>query len=743
MAKPTWDNTKEITPTWDSTVEMPVAPQAQGQAGATTGAENQERPWYAVEPENLVPGFFKGLETIDKYTGAPVRKFITETVTGRELENAPTGAEQAKMMGASDVSYRESLGVPSYLGGNISPADIYGAGLEVVQDPLVIGSGIKKIFQGGKALISPLTREASAKLAQSAKSTADATAKVSANIGGGDLVVEQGGQMFKYKPPESLEELRQWKPKPSVGELPGKGRLEEIVNTVPDLETKPLKYHYTMMDNPKSMKELKLKFENLPTEDAKKIAAYNQEIVDESSRKIIGTVEDMSGAEPRSLHDSGNDFISTVKEKYNADKKALGPIFEQVQNRAKTLNKNESKDLIVGLGENTKIGKLLAQNEEGRFYLENNSPRTGLSDSEHKVLSRLVDDLNDGMTFKEIQRARDFLRKSVDPMNPAASSEINKVRSIMLGQLEEMATKIDPEIGKTFKNYAINERNRESIEKIIGGKIDTLDSMYAANPDRVVKKVLSNPNYTKIVAEYVGPEKMNQMMASYIKTGIEKATDSAKGFAPHTFKTWLKSNATILNANVSPEVLNRLNSLADYGYFGKRFLDEVNPSGTAASLKAMIEPMDFMQKVKQSGITGAIASEVGSRAKSAIKQKSSIKSVDEMLGTVKAKPKNPSSASDSVKMSELLDKAAKFQGSSAAIRSLKPDEKLKGTDKWANDGADKLLEHAKTPEQKMLIEKIKGLKSQKAKRLFISASDLKPGSKSMDNVMKQIIKVGE
>lgn len=627
---------------------------------------DKNRPWYDVKPENLAPGFLAGLKKIDEYTGAPVRKFITEKATGQKLQEAPSGSEQAAMLGAPTTTYGQKYGVPGYLGGNVSPADIYGVGLEMAQDPLLLGG---KAIEGAKGLLG-IGREASeaikAKNAASAtqrqagEATAESSAKSSANISGGGLEVNQGVKSFSYNAPKNLDELNKWTPPVGSGELPGKQRLQEIEQIVPDLEVKPLKYHYDMMENPKAMKELKTQFENLPTDSAKKIAAYNQGIVDESAQKIEKTLHDMTGNEPKNIADSGHDLISKVKDKYDLEKASLGPVFDKLQ-QASPLSKAESRDLAINIGENSKIGKLMqADPETGRLSLGKNTPRTGLSDAEHGAISRVVDDLNDGMSFKEIQNAREYLRKMVDPANPHATAEINNVRSIMLGQLENMAKARGDDVGSAFKDYAINERARENVEKIIGGKISDFDKMYAANPENVVKKIFSNPNYAKVVGEYVGQEKMQEMTQAFIKNGIQKAYDSADGFKPHVVRNWMKSNQQFLNANVDPKVLNRLSALADYGQYGKKFLAEVNPSGTAASLKAMLEPGSFFSNVKQHGFVGAVESTVANKVQAVTQQKQAVKAVNEAFGT-----KTPS-AREQFKNMNLSQPMSKYMEAQAA-----------------------------------------------------------------------------
>lgn len=692
---------------------------------------DNERAWYSVDPKNLVPGFFKGLqnvaETYDRFTGAPIRKAVTQTLTGKTFEKAPTGSEQAKMLGASDVSYKESFGVPSYLGGDISPADIYGVVLEMVQDPFVLASGAKAAYKSAKPAVERLAKSASALFSPT----------ISQNVGkqiAKEATEETLGTAFRFKAPKSLDELRQWKPSAESGQMPGRQRLQQIVETVPDIETKPLKYHFDMMDNPKSMKELKLRFENLPTSDAKKIAQYNKQIVDESTSKIQSTILDFVGNEPKRLSDAGTDFISTVKDKYHSEKDILGPIFEEVQKRSPKLNKTDSHDLILALGEQSHIGKLLDQSQEtGRFYLKPNAPRTGLSDAEHKVLGRVIDDLNDGMTFSEIQKTREFLRKAIDPSHPAASAEIGKVRSIMLGQLESMAHKIDPKIGETFKAYAINERSRESIERIIGGRIETFDAMYAANPEKVVQKIFSNPNHTEIVSKYIGYKKMKEMIGSYIQNGIDKATDSAKGFSPEKFKSWLKRNESLIKGNVPSDTIDRLSALSDYGYYGKRFLDEVNPSGTAASLQAMLEPTEFLQRVRSKGLVEASVGEITGKLSDAKKSFSAKSELNKLLSPEKSVvPKNNRLLT--------IDNAGKFGKAATLPKVMLREEEKKGPDKWAQNGFKRLQSFADSQNDLELSYVLNQLDkdNKQIKTLLISASDFKPGTKGFNKVLDQL-----
>lgn len=705
----------------------------------SSGAPEGGRFDFLHMPKSIGDGLSEIPQLLDSVSTAPMRSAIGAAQDwknpisaaynqfGLDPTKAPTGHDLVTKAGVSDVKGKPGLTAdqqrafdskynPGYAADPAlqasykdipgkSPADYAGTALELAADPLLIGSAVKDAGAWGigklggmfeKRAATKAAAEAAQEMAlktsleatqeQAAKAGAEGTAKAGATISGGDVSAEQGGKLFEVKAPQSLEELRNWRPEAGASDLPALGRLEEVERILPDLQTKPLNYNYDMLENPKAMKKLKLDFENLPTDDAQKIAAYHQSMVNEAADKAKKTIRDIGGGTiPRDLSDAGNDFISTIKDKYNAEKDALGPAFEEIQKRGGSLSRQSSRDLIQAIGENTKAGKLLDQDEAGRFFLKKNTPRSGMSDQEHGVLSRVIDDLNDGASFKDIQNTRDFLRKSIDPANPAASAETSKLRSVLLNQLEQMSKAGGPEVANTFKAYAINERARENIEKIIGGKIESLDAMFAANPDRVVKKIFSNPNYSKIVGDYVGHDKLNEMISSYIDAGLAKAFDPAKGFNPTYMRNWLQSNAQFLNSNVAPETVDRLKALADYGFFGKRFLDEVNPSGTAASLMSAMEPKSFFQKVAAKGATGAISSEVGQRLSAFTNQKQATKSLNEALMSQSAK-----AAAESNKMSpkikdyllnkynnnanDVLNKGINVQRGSTLLRSLTPKQ---------------------------------------------------------------------
>lgn len=467
-------------------------------------------------------------------------------------------------------------------------------------------------------------------------------------ISGGGAELEQSGQLFEYKAPQSVKDFENYNPPVEDGHLFSYDRLKEIESTL-DLTHPPTNYHYSMLENPKAMKERKLLFENLPTKPVQKIATYGQNMIKDAESNVLKAVENISGQQPKSIRDSGSNFINNVDSKRKAVKESLSPVFEEMNKKSINLTDKNTQDLIRTIGKETEVGSLLREVAEPimqdgkvvgqkiKLKLSPNSPKTGLHENEYKAISEVIDSLNDGASFKEVQRIRDFLRKAKDPINTAANEEIEKVRKILLNSLETMTpVNVQP----IMKEYAINELAFDNIEKIIGGKTSAFNPKHLANPDDVVEKIFSNPNNVEIVRSYLGDNAVNELLSTKVNEGVLKSFDSATGFNPTTLKQWLKTNRNFVTNYVPREIAEKINAGADYGFLAKRFLDEVNPSGTAASLKAMIEPKGLINKLKQGQFTGAVTGAAAEKIGGAFEQRQALSKLDEILrGVQDLKPK--------------------------------------------------------------------------------------------------------
>lgn len=649
----------------------------------------QEAPFY----QGLITGLGKIGEAID-YFDAPIRQtaMIPERLATGEFEKALTAPfaqlGKAPSEAPSWKQVSEAYGVPEskFVMPIVQAQPFAGSAYEqappewekdkveiypsqqagVLGDVAMGGLGLNLALKGvgkaaGAAAGLKRTAEAAAKANAEAQAMAGARSATEAaqeasnqsfiknllnfeaNVGGGEQTVKTQGEMFKVKPPQSVKEIEAWKAPSGLDEMQQMKRMREIQTTLPDLQVPPTELHYKMFEDPKAMKNLKGDFDNLSSPEKSQLAKYNIAMLNESAKKTDTLINDIGGGNILKPVEQGEKFIEDALTKYKGHKAEAAPLFEQMQ-KTRPLSAEDVDFLKGAVISNTKAAPLLAVDDAGKMILKPNNSKTGLSDSEYNAIKRIFDDLEGRVSFTDIQRQRDYLRKMIDPANPGATEELGKVRSVMLDQLEQMASKKMPEMRQVFQDYAKNETAIDNIEKMIGGKIETLNQIYAANPESVVKKILANPNNQKIVSEYLGPQAYNEILASYLQQGYKKSFDEVRGFLPHEMRKFITNNENLLARSLPPEQIERMKALADHGYLARRFLDEVNPSGTVDAFMKSIEPGTFTQEVINKGPLAAIKQSALSKVLTSQKQKQSVSTLNEVLAGAGAKAEAEASA---------------------------------------------------------------------------------------------------
>ena len=221
------------------------------------------------------------------------------------------------------------------------------------------------------------------------------------------------------------------------------------------------------------------------------------------------------------------------------------------------------------------------------------------------------------------------------------------------------------------------------------------------------------------------------MLSSYIEDGIGKAFDPVMGFRPSIARNWVNKNSSFLKKYLGEDYFQRVSALSDYGYLGKRFLDEVNPSGTAASLKNMINPGGFVQKLKQGDVVASLGAATVGTADSVFKKRAAKKYADDLLS-----PNAPkvSGGSSITQIPGQIDKKVHpyVAAGSIGAKTQIDDEKKGGPKKWESDGAKKLSRIY----PKNVIDKLQS--TVKGRKILLDASSAKAGSKRMKAIMKRI-----
>jgi hypothetical protein len=372
--------------------------------------------------------------------------------------------------------------------------------------------------------------------------------------------------------------------KGAVPDLPSAQRLREIEQILPDLQTKPNAIHHEMLKDKQTYDVLRTRLRDLPGPERQAMDAYDQRMKSEIQDKI----GQMIGPNPMNKTDSGFQLMSDVAERYKAQRAQTGPLFEQIQSTPIPEGQHvegllhKLSDEVPGFGKAVDTTKYSGQT--GQVEMRPFSSKMGLSRKAYSEIGQIVDDLNTGnLSFKEMQSMREFLRKEIDPANPRATADLEGIRKAMLSHMEELVESRNPDlkVRQTFQTWAKNERMLESFEEMLGGKMEHLDSLYKANPDRVLTNVFANPNTVETARGMLGEERFKALAGDWLNSLRDTATDSAKNqMSMARFASSLKQKRGVIESVYGKDGFQRLSALADLGKIIPD-MPPVNPSGTA------------------------------------------------------------------------------------------------------------------------------------------------------------------
>lgn len=195
-------------------------------------------------------------------------------------------------------------------------------------------------------------------------------------------------------------------------------------------------------------------------------------------------------------------------------------------------------------------------------------------------------------------------------------------------------------------------------------------------------------------------------------TGVDALGEAEKLSAAKTF-----ANPSLLPTDATGKSAARM---AFAAVTGSALL---GPAGSAIGL-AFTSPAVLKQAIKAGKVTSEVVSKLAGGAKNM---------TDEVIEQA-VKAANTEKGQAIIRTLEKAPKAESVQKYNEVAESK--TRPLKGSEKWANDGFEKLKEQGLKD-----LDKDTLLSNPKAKKLLIAASDLKPGSKAMNNIVSELEKL--
>lgn len=285
----------------------------------------------------------------------------------------------------------------------------------------------------------------------------------------------------------------------------------------------------------------------------------------------------------------GEQAIDAFTEQYQAEKKALAPLFENMKGI-----KLQGEILPDTIGTMVKVLPEIANMikvEDGGVKIAPYLTRWGIDKATYTAVKDAVESLKDSPNdLDSLWKIRKGLDQNIDvTAKGSAANEIGALKKALMTQMQEASG--NPELKEAFKRYAINEDERKVIEKSFGASVGSPEfgAISKVKPEMIGDKIFSNTANVTAAKNILEPKEFNKILANWISEAKAKATDKG-AFSSNKFGRFLRTNQDALNVAFAenPVALQRLHDMTTI----MRILPDapsINPSGTAKTLFQMMK----------------------------------------------------------------------------------------------------------------------------------------------------------
>ena len=291
----------------------------------------------------------------------------------------------------------------------------------------------------------------------------------------------------------------------------------------------------------------------------------------------------------------GNQAIKYFTDQYENEKNSLKPIFNELKKIPLQEPEQAVSDAILRMTDKVPgVAKMFdASGDELKTLPYKTS--WGIDKATYNAVKEVVESLKDNPSdFESIQNIRRGMDQHVDVLaqGPAAQ-QIRSLKASLMDYMQDIAEKHlpDVEVRDAFKRYAINEQERNVIEKAFGASVGSQEfgAISKIKPEDIGDRIFKNTATVDAAKRILPKEEFDHLLANWIAEAKAKITDKG-AFSSNKFGTFLKSNRDTLNKAFedNPETLLRLNDLTNI----MRILPDspsINPSGTAKTLIGMLK----------------------------------------------------------------------------------------------------------------------------------------------------------
>lgn len=381
-----------------------------------------------------------------------------------------------------------------------------------------------------------------------------------------------------------------------------------------------------------------------------------------------------------------------------ATKSAAKAVDRAVEKTAGSFRKNAEKLAVNATGATGKQASEFAPGA-GRELLDRKIVRFG--DNQVKIAER---------ASKAVDQANQQIDDALSKLDSAGVKvDVNALKERLRSKISTM--KSDP--------------SQADIAKMLETEIGNIDEAIKASGSsqvQISQAELTKRGYNRKAGNWADPEKgqAGKEMYQTYRQGVEDAAQAADPATAKLFEEGKKAYGILAPIRESAE--RRAAQVQQHPLGG--FLDVT--SGVAGA--------------SAGGPIGAITAPIARRVVAPRLASSVAVTADSVADILSKVPKFAELQAKRPEVFQAIVSKIATEHTGVPLTSVAESKPTKGPTKWANDGFDKLIAHAKDDKTKAMLEKARAdlMKSPKMREMLMRASDLKPGSKAMDKILAQI-----
>ena len=404
--------------------------------------------------------------------------------------------------------------------------------------------------------------------------------------------------------PSSLEELEALDKQASFmgqagsEELPQKAPLVDAASRV-SMNNPITSMQAAALDSPEKMAayqvdrempgEIGEQLRRLELRQRKELTAQNDFTINSLSPEAAPTSDAVEG---------GNRAIKTFTDQYQAEKKALGPVFDEIKKTPISQGFNHLPGMIKSMTDAVPGVSRMFDTAGDELAIKPYSSKWGIDEATYRAVKEAVSSAKEGIeSFEELANIRKGLSQHVDVLSQGeAPREIRAIKASLMDYMQDLVNRstVNQEVRDVFKRYAINEQERGVIEKVFGASVGNPEfgAISKIKPENILDRIFSNTANVKAAKTILEPKAFSEMLSNWLSENRAKVTDN-NVFSSRKWGSFLKRNQDALGEAFrdNPATFQRLK---DINTISQIIPDapSINPSGTAKTFwrKLLSEP---------------------------------------------------------------------------------------------------------------------------------------------------------